>query len=74
MKNLRIAKKNPSKILKIIDMQPQTYRYISSNDQISLTFRTNPIDMTSHSKEHKHIETQRNSSLKHSPSKSQRII
>lgn len=50
MKNLRIAKKNPSKILKIIDMQPATYRYVSSNEPISITLRTNPIDIISHSK------------------------
>jgi len=50
MKNLRIAKKNPSKILKIIDMQPATYRYVSSNEPISMTLRTNPIDIISHSK------------------------
>ena len=31
MKNLRIAKKNPSKILKIIDIQPATYRYNTNN-------------------------------------------
>jgi hypothetical protein len=50
MKNLRIAKKNPSKILKIIDIQPQTYRYVSSNEPISLTLRANPIELNSHSK------------------------
>lgn len=50
MKNLRIAKKNPSKILKIIEMQPATYRYVSSNDPIALTIRTNAIEFASHSK------------------------
>lgn len=37
MKNLRISKKNPSKILKIIEV-PHTYRY---NPQIEVANTTN---------------------------------
>jgi hypothetical protein len=38
MKNLRIAKKNPSKILKIIDM-PQTYRYTPNTQNTNFSHR-----------------------------------
>jgi hypothetical protein len=38
MKNLRIAKKNPSKILKIIEV-PQTYRYTSNTQNANFSHR-----------------------------------
>lgn len=38
MKNLRIAKKNPSKILKIIDV-PQTHRYTANTQNAHFSQR-----------------------------------
>jgi hypothetical protein len=71
MKNLRIAKKDPSKILKIIEA-PQTCRYNTHMDAASIN---QMAIVASKSKEPKNNNlTYREQPAKHSPSRSQHII
>jgi hypothetical protein len=71
MKNLRIAKKDPSKILKIIDA-PQTHRY---NSHIETANINQIAIVSSKSKEAKKNNlTHREPPAIHSPSRSQHII
>lgn len=74
MKNLRVAKKNPSKILKIIDA-PKTHRY-SNYEQMPTHLRIKELAASNSKGKTQlitNISTYRDR-IPHSPSRSQRII
>lgn len=74
MKNLRVSKKNPSKILKIIDA-PQTHRY-SNYEHIPTSLRIKELAISSSKEKNQiltNISTYRDR-IPHSPSRSQRVI
>jgi hypothetical protein len=74
MKNLRVSKKNPSKILKIIDT-PQTHRYSIHENTTAYSFHIQDLAIASSKEKHPlvNISTHRERGV-HSPSRSHRFI
>lgn len=73
MKNLRVSKKNPSKILKIIDA-PHTHRYSIYDHATSASFHIQELAIaSSKEKQSSYISTQREKGTR-SPSRSHRFF